>query len=73
MVRGWLKMWWHCLWRLHRMETCKIGVKRPWRPIGFDCECGAHFWHDEEFTPWYTQLRALAIRQRQRSTGDTER
>lgn len=54
MIWGALRMWWHALWRLHRMETCWIHAQ----PIGFDCECGEHFWHSKNYAAAYLAIRA---------------
>lgn len=59
MIIGWLKAWWHCFRHMHRMETSRIGAHVPWKAIGYDCECGAHFWHSKEHEREYRMIRAF--------------
>ncbi len=41
MILGYLKRWWHCLWRWHRGKTW-YGFDG--KTLMVDCECGRLFW-----------------------------
>lgn len=48
LILGWIKCWWHCLLRSHRMSNVKYGDNTIWVGCGdcYETHYGDRYWAD---------------------------